>query len=133
MYDNVLQDIEAVFAASTWTVNNIDIYPDNYQGTISNQNEFCRLNVLPSNSQYYAHGGNKEVDGLVAVKIFVKAGEGQARIMAISDILDVSLQNKKLTNGTELGTSYLNVEGLDPSNKALYSARYVIPFKLYGA
>ena len=133
MYDNVLQDIEAVFAASTWTVNNINIYPDNYQGTISNQNEFCRLNVLPSNSQHYAHGGNKEIDGLVAVKIFVKAGEGQARIMAISDILDISLQNKKLTNGTELGTSYLNVEGLDPSNKALYSARYVIPFKLYGA
>ena len=133
MYDSVLQDIEAVFAASTWTVNNINIYPDNYQGTISNQNEFCRLNVLPSNSQHYSHGGNKEIDGLVAVKIFVKAGEGQARIMAISDILDISLQNKKLTNGTELGTSYLNVEGLDPSNKALYSARYVIPFKLYGA
>ena len=35
MYDNVLQDIEAVFAASTWTVNNIDIYPDNYHcGTL---------------------------------------------------------------------------------------------------
>jgi len=132
MYDNVLDDIEAVFNSATWTSNNIDIYPDNYQGTISDQTEFCRLNVLPSNSEHYAYGGNKQTEGLVAIKIFVKAGEGQSRIMAIADILDVSLQNKKLTNGTELGTSYLNVEGLDPSNKALYSARYLIPFKLYG-
>jgi len=132
MYDNVLDDIEAVFASSSWTANNIDIYPDNYQGTISNENEFCRLNVLPSNSNYYSHGGNKQLEGIIAVKIFVKAGEGQSRIMAISDILDINLQNKRLTNGTELGTSYLNVEGLDPSNKALYSARYLIPFKIYG-
>jgi hypothetical protein len=132
MYDNVLDDIEAVFGSSTWTANNIDIYPDNYQGIIDDQNEFCRLNVLPSNSENNAHGGSKQLEGLVAVKIFVKAGEGQSRLMAISDILDISLQNKRLTNGTELGTSYLNVEGLDPSNKALYSARYIIPFKIYG-
>ena len=132
MYDNVLDDIESVFGSSSWTVNNIDIYPDNYQGTINDQNEFCRLNVLPSNSENNAHGGSKQLEGLVAVKIFVKAGEGQSRLMAISDILDISLQNKRLTNGTELGTSYLNVEGLDPSNKALYSARYLIPFKIYG-
>jgi len=132
MYDNVLDDIEAVFASETWTSNNIDIYPDNYQGTISTETEFCRLNVLPSSSNQFAHGGIKSLNGLIAVKIFVKAGEGQSRIMAISDILDISLENKKLTNGTELATSYLNVEGLDPSNKALYSARYLIPFKLYG-
>jgi len=132
MYDNVLDDIEAVFAAATWTSNNIDIYPDNYQGTISTETEFCRLNVLPSNSNQFAHGGVKDLSGLIAVKIFVKAGEGQSRIMAISDILDISLENKKLTNGTELATSYLNVEGLDPSNKSLYSASYIIPFKIYG-
>jgi len=37
-----------------------------------------------------------------------------------------------LTNGTELGTSYMNVEGLDPANKSLYSASYIIPFKIHG-
>ena len=52
--------------------------------------------------------------------------------MAISDTLDNVLQNKKLTRGTELFTSYLNVEGLDPTNKALYSASYIIPFKIHG-
>jgi len=132
MFDNVLDDIEGVFASSSWTSNNIDIYPDNYQGTISDETEFCRLNVMPSSSETLAYGGNKELSGLVAVKIFVSAGEGQSRIMEISDTLDTVLQYKKLTNGTELHTSYLNVEGLDPSNKALYSASYIIPFKIYG-
>jgi hypothetical protein len=132
MYDNLLDDIEAIFASSNWTDNNINIYPDNYQGTIDTENEFCRLNILPSSSEYYSHGGNKQLEGIIVIKIFVKAGEGQARLMAISDILDATLQSKHLTNGTKLETSYLNVEGLDPSNKSLYSARYIIPFKLYG-
>lgn len=132
MFDNVLDDIEGVFASTSWTSNNIDVYPDNYQGTISDETEFCRLNVLPAASESLAYGGNKELSGLVAVKIFVSAGEGQSRIMEISDILDTVLQYKKLNNGTELHTSYLNVEGLDPSNKALYSASYIIPFKIYG-
>jgi len=132
MYDNLMDDIESVFATDTWTNNNIDIYPDNYQGTISDETEFCRLNVLPSTSQHLAHGGDKNLSGLVAVKIFVKAGEGQTRIMEIADILDNNLENKRLTNGTELSTSYINVEGLDPANKSLYSASYIIPFKIYG-
>jgi hypothetical protein len=132
MFDNVLDDIEAVFAATSWTSNNIDIYPDNYQGTISDETEFCRLNVMPSSSETLAYGGKKELAGIVAVKIFVSAGEGQSRIMEISDTLDNVLQHKKLTNGTELNTYYLNVEWLDPSNKALYSASYIIPFKIYG-
>ena len=132
MFDNVLDDIEGVFASTSWTSNNIDVYPDNYQGTISDETEFCRLNVMPSSSETLAYGGKKELAGIVAVKIFVSAGEGQSRIMEISDTLDNVLQHKKLTNGTELHTSYLNVEGLDPSNKALYSASYIIPFKIYG-
>jgi hypothetical protein len=132
MYDNVLADVESVFASEAWTVNNIEVYPDNYQGDINTESEFCRLNVLPSNSSINVYGGNKILEGMVAVKIFVKAGEGQSRVMAISDILDTVLQNKRLINGTELATSYLNVEGLDPSNKSLYSALYIIPFKIYG-
>jgi len=132
MFDNVLDDIEGVFASATWTNKSIDVYPDNYQGTISDETEFCRLNVMPSNSENYQFGGFKQLSGLLAVKIFVSAGEGQSRIMEISDSLDDVLQNKKLTKGTELSTSYLNVEGLDPSNRALYSASYIIPFKIHG-
>jgi len=132
MFDSVLDDIEGVFGSSSWTTHSIDVYPDNYQGTISDETEFCRLNVMPSNSENYQFGGFKQLSGLLAVKIFVSAGEGQSRIMEISDSLDDVLQNKKLTKGTELSTSYLNVEGLDPSNRALYSASYIIPFKIHG-
>ena len=132
MYDNLMDDIEGVFSTASWTANDIDIYPDNYQGVIDTETEFLRLNVLPSTSGYLAHGGNKNLSGLVAIKIFVKAVEGQSRIMEIADILDNNLQNKRLTNGTELSTSYINVEGLDPANKSLYSANYIIPFKIYG-
>lgn len=132
MFDNVLDDIESVFASNSWQNKNIDVYPDNYQGTISDETEFCRLNVMPSSSERLEYGGRKELSGLMAVKIFVSAGEGQSRIMEIADSLDTVFQNKKLTRGTELHTSYLNVEGLDPSNKALYSASYIIPFKIYG-
>ena len=132
MYDLILRDIEEVFGSSSWTVNNIRTYPMNYLGNKDSNDEYVLMNVLPSSSSNYAFGVKKETNGLVAVKIFVKAGDGQGRLMAIANLLDTVLDNKTLSNGTKLGTSYLNVEGLDPSNKALYSASYIIPFTHYG-
>jgi len=132
MFDNVLSDIETIFSLAPWAAEGIAIYPDNYQGEISNDNEFCRLSVLPSSSETYSYQGKKSIQGLIIIKIFVKSGEGQGRLMTIADIFDNHLEQKTLTNGTELGTSYLNVEGLDPANKSLYSAQYIIPFKIYG-
>jgi hypothetical protein len=132
MFHNILADVNSVFASSALTSNNIAMYPENYQGSISNSNEFCRFNILPSASDHLAYGGDKSLSGLLIVRIFVKAGEGQTRIMQLSDILDNSFENKILTNKTEFGKSYLNVEGLDPANQSLYSAQYIIPFKIYG-
>jgi len=130
-FSSLKSAIELVFSSSSWTTNNISIYPDNYQGTISNQNEFCRLNILPASSSSN-YGGSKNFSGTIIISIYVKAGEGQSRIMAISDILDVLLSNKKLNNGPEFGTSYLQIGGLDSANSALYTAQYVIPFNTYG-
>jgi len=132
MYDLILRDIENVLGSASWTSNNIKTYPVNYQGTKGSNNEYVLLNVLPSSSENYAYGVTKQVEGLVAVKMFVKAGDGQGRLMAIANLLDTVFDNKTLTNGTKLGTSYLTVEGLDPSNKSLYSASYIIPFTHYG-
>jgi hypothetical protein len=101
-------------------------------GTVGTQEEYGRVSVLPSTSSYSAHGVIKKLEGLVAIKLFVKAGEGQRRMMAIADILDTLLEHKLLTNGTQLGTSYLSIEGLDSSNSSLYSASYFIPFTTYG-
>ena len=133
MFDSVLEDIETVFGNATWTTNNIPTFPDNYQGTIGNNvREYVRLSLLPSTSKNYAYDAKKELTGLLAVKIFTAAGEGQGRLMAIADFLDIVLENKTLTNGTRLGTSYLQVEGLDAANKSLYSGSYFIPFTRYG-
>lgn len=132
MYDDILRDIETVFGSSDWTTHNIKTIPDNYLGTIGSNDEYVMLKVMPSSGFYLAYGVEKQTEGLVAVKIFVKAGEGQGRVMAISDLLDTLLENKTLPNGTRLKTSYLNVEGLDPQNKALYSASYIIPFTKFG-
>lgn len=130
MYDLILRDVETVFASATWTANNIQTIPDNYLGVKSD--EYVLLKVMPSNSSLSAYGVEKQIEGMVAVKMFTKAGEGQGRVMAIANLLDIILENKTLPNGTRLGTSYLNVEGLDPQNKALYSASYIIPFIKYG-
>jgi len=132
MYDLILRDIETVFASATWTSNSIPTYPADYLGSKGAATEYAILNVLPSSSKNIAHGAQKETTGLVAVKLFVKAGEGQSRLMAIANLLDTVLENKTLPNGTELGTSYLTVEGLDPLNKSLSSASYIIPFTNYG-
>jgi len=132
MYDLILRDIEYVFGSASWTANNIKTFPMNYLGSKGASTEYVLINVLPSSSSNYAFGVKKETNGLVAVKIFVKAGDGQGRLMAIANLLDTVLDNKTLPNGTKLGTSYLTVEGLDPSNKALYSASYIIPFTHYG-
>lgn len=130
MYDLILRDVETAFASITWTVNNIQTIPDNYLG--DTLDEHVLVKVMPNNGSLSAYGVEKQIDGMVAVKMFTKAGEGQGRIMAIANLLDILLENKTLPNGTRLGTSYLNVEGLDPQNKALYSASYIIPFTKYG-
>jgi hypothetical protein len=133
-YTEMLSDINGLFTTSYWTGQNIPIYPDNYQGTISNPNEFLRLNILPATSEYASHGqGNrKELSGTIIISIYVKAGEGQARILTICDILDTLMQDKILTNKTNIGMSYTAMNGLDSANTSLYSANYIIPFKLYG-
>jgi hypothetical protein len=130
MYDLILRDVETAFASATWTVNNIQTIPDNYLGDTSD--EHVLVKVMPNNASLSAYGVEKKIDGMVAVKMFTKAGEGQGRIMAIANLLDIILENKTLPNGTRLETSYLNVEGLDPSNKSLYSASYIIPFTKFG-
>jgi hypothetical protein len=133
MYNLILRDVEGVFSSATWTSHNIPTYPVDYQGCKGGANgEYAMVSILPSSSSNYEYGVKKATTGIVAVKLFVKSGEGQGRLMAIADFLDIVLDNKTLPNGTKLGTSYLNVEGLDPQNTALSSASYIIPFTKYG-
>jgi len=132
MFDLVLSDIEEVFGSAAYKAHKLETFPANYQGIKNGINEYLTVSVLPSNSEHHSYGAGKKISGLVAIKIFVPAGEGQRRLMAVSDILTPLLDSKVLTNKTRLGASYLNVEGLDSSNSSLYSATYFIPFTLYG-
>jgi hypothetical protein len=135
MYNTLIESIERIFVSPSWTaLDLIAIYPDNYQGSISDQNEFCRLNILPSSSEILAFGGigdNKSLTGNVIITIFVKAGEGQRRVAEIADSLDDFLQYKAPAAGLGLGSSFIDIGGLDPKNAALYSASYTIPFTYY--
>lgn len=132
MYNELLTTITGILTSSSWKSQDIEVYPNNYQGSINNKNEYCRISILPSSSSNHSHGGKKELSGLVVFKIFVKAGDGQKRIMEIADILENFFVNKIFNNGISLKTSYLSSEGLDPENKTLYSASYFIPFTYYG-
>jgi hypothetical protein len=132
MYELLLQDVNGVIASTAWTERLIEVVPDNYFGKLSNPDEYCKLFIMPSKGDVEAYGGLTSLSGLIAFKIFVKAGEGQLRIMEISNELDSVFKNKKLTNGTELGTSHLTLEGIDSDNSTLYSASYFITFKHYG-
>lgn len=132
MYAEILSDIEGVFAETAWTDNAILTLPENFQGVIGNTTEYVRLKVMPSTSSHYDYSRNKLITGLLAVKIFVKAGEGQKRTMAIAELLDNVLENRLLPSGTRLGVSYLQTEGLDQANKSLYSASYFINFTRHG-
>jgi len=133
MFDLVLGDIEGVFASEAFVACGIPAFPENYQGKKLKEDEYVTMQVLPTSSSNNAYGGDKKkLTGLVAVKIFVAAGNGQGRIMVVGDCLDTIMQNQTLTAGTQLGTSYINMEGLDSSNAALYSASYFIPFTSYG-
>jgi len=132
MFLAILTDIESQFASAAWTTHNVTTFPDNYMGKVGNLTEYVMLKVMPTSSETVGYGVFKEQKGLVAVKIFVKAGEGQRRVMQIADLINPLLEHKHLTNGTELGASYLNIEGLDPANSSLYSASYIIPFTKYG-
>jgi hypothetical protein len=131
MFIQTLTAIEGVFASSEWTSNNIKSVPANFDGDMSNTSEYVHVSVLPSNANILAYGVQKQLSGMVAVKIFVPAGYGTRRIMEIGDLLDDVLQYKTLS-GTRLDSSYINVEGLDPRNESFFSGSYFIPFTLYG-
>lgn len=131
MYNDIQSDVNSIFASATWQAENINAFPDNYDGDKGND-EFIIVKVMPTSSAHASYERSKEITGLIGIRIFVRAGEGQGRVAEIADILDVFLQNELLTTGTRLGTSYLSMDGLDAANKSLYAATYMIPFTKFG-
>ena len=133
MFNSILADVESVFASSAWLGLNVKAIPSNYSGKLGNGvTEYVIVNVLPTKKDYKDYEKTKVVSGLLAVKMFVPYGNGQARVMGLADVLDNLLEDKVLPNNTKLEASYLSMEGKDPYSAAFYTASYFIPFKNYG-
>ena len=132
MFDSIRSDIYSVFASSQWTATGIKAYPANYQGTISNKNEFVRISILSGKSNFDSFNLQKTVPGLLILSVFVKTGAGDKRLFQIADILDSIFEGKTLQNGTQFGPSTINVIGLDRDDPALYRGDYSITFNKFG-
>lgn len=89
-YLQVIQDIEGVFATSSWTNENITVYPANYSGAYTN--EFVKIEVVPSKP--FDNYSKLNVQGQAIAQIYVQTGLGSRRIMEIADKLDNILQAK---------------------------------------
>jgi len=132
MFDSIRSDIYSVFASPSWVATGIKAYPGNYQGTISNKNEFARISIIPGRSQFDSHNLTKTLTGILTLSVFVKTGAGDKRLFEIADLLDDIFEGKTLQNGTQFSSSALNVIGLDRDDPALYRGDYTITFNKFG-
>jgi len=132
MFDSIRSDIYSVFASSQWTATGIKAYPANYQGTISNKNEFVRISIISGRASFDAYNLNKSIPGVLILSVFVKTGAGDKRLFEIADILDDIFEGKTLQNGTQFGPGTINVIGLDRDDPALYRGDYTISFNKFG-
>lgn len=128
-YSKVQLDIESIFATTAWKAESIAAFPGNFDGKIG-ASEFVKIELLPNASDAsFAHFSG--IEGQIIIQIYVQAGKGMTRVLAIADILDTYLQAKVFANGTRTGSSALNVIGKDKANASLFRADFTVGFNLY--
>ena len=129
-YSNLLIDVNSIFAASSWTAENIKTFPDNFI-KMDAGNEFIRVSVVPSGLGINV----RSVSGVMIIDIFAPSGNGPKRSLAIADKLDLYLSGKSVTARTgvrvQFGGSSLSPLGTDRDNPALYRVTYTIPFNYF--
>jgi hypothetical protein len=127
-YTQSQSDIEGVFATSAWTTNGIAAFPVNFQ-IPSEISEFIKVEYLPLNTDISF--GRCGISGFAIIQIYVPSDQGTRRLMEISDLLDILLENKSLGNGTRTGASSLNILGQDLGNPNLFRGDYRVNFTFY--
>lgn len=128
-YTKLQLDVESVFSTTAWKAESIAAYPGNFEGEIGAK-EFVKIELLPSSSEdMFGHFSG--IEGQVIIQIYVPAGQGMTRVLAVADILDTYFQAKRFANGTSTGSSALNIIGKDKANPALYRADYTVDFTLF--
>jgi hypothetical protein len=128
-YNKVQLDLESVFSTTAWKAESIPAFPGNFEGDIG-ATEFVKLEILPSGT-IESFGHFSGIEGQVIIQVYVSAGKGMTRLLAVADILDNYFQAQKFVNGTSTGSSALNVIGKDSANPALFRADYTVSFSLF--
>jgi len=128
-YIKLQLDVESVFSTTAWKAESIAAYPGNFEGEIGAK-EFVKLELLPSSGED-AFGNFSGIEGQIIIQIYVPAGQGMARVLAVAGILDSYFQAKHFVNGTSTGSSAINIIGKDKANPALFRADYTVSFKLF--
>jgi len=130
-YSQIIEDLDAVFATSEWTSNDIASYPSNMAPTGTKPSEYVVLEVLPSQDLSIQYGSVNQVSGLIIIQIYTPVNTGPRRIYEISDLLDNVLQKQQLGEGLQTNASALDPKGNDPDDPTLYRADYVLRFTSY--
>lgn len=125
-FGNLDSSIYSIFADSTWTDENISVYPENFSASTA-ETQFVRLNIIPA-----GEGINvRSVSGVLLAEIFVPKEKTSIPISIVADALDRFLAGKTLeasTGSVQFFGSSIGNKRLDSSNPALYRAEYSINF-----
>jgi len=128
-FRTVQTDFEELFAANTWTDNNIATYPANYSGGYANEFiivETVPGKVTPKRSRSFSHINT--VSGQYIAQVYVPTGNGLTRAMEIADLLDSMLNSKRLTSGTQTGIPVVDIVGTDSDDKSLFRVDFIVNF-----
>lgn len=132
-YTALQNAIFSIFSSKAWIKENIQVFPENYTGSISGT-EWLRLTILADGKQ--EANPIKSVSGIVQIEIYTPAGLGPSRSNQIADTLDSYLAGKAIVNSsngrTEFGSSSLSGRGQDEVNSNLTKSLYSIPFNYFG-
>jgi hypothetical protein len=129
-YTQIISGVEALFASSDWTNNNVKAFPADYNGN-RDLPEFVTISVLLSNSEKQYGGGKGATEGMFYLEIYTASGQGQRRPFEIADMLDSLLEMKTLLGAVETQTSTVGNPATDTANDSLSRTEYLVPFKTY--
>jgi hypothetical protein len=131
-YADLEKDVYSVFSSNEWKAEDIKTFPTNFVVMNTTSDEFIRVSVIPSGKPINRYS----LAGVLIIEIFIAAGSGTRRAMAIADTLDSYLvdQSKKTSTGvTQFGISSLMHNGPDKALPVIHKSTYTINFNFYGS
>ena len=130
MFNLVLSDIYSVLQRPSLVDPNFKFYPANFLGEVKST-EFARVSVLPAKGVNSSYGRGEEIEGLMSISIYTKAGAGDKKSFNTATLLSAEFNKALLANGTQFSVGVAIVKGLDPENKSLHRVDYQNNFFIF--